>query len=191
MVSSMGTETGDEYPPPLLVSANIRLEPIALQHAPQLLALVEKDRQLLRQWLPWVEAIQGIKDQEKYILYYQRKYRREKALTCAIFVAGRLAGVISMNSVDWQRRLATIGYWLGKEFQGKGTMFFSTQALISHIFNSLHLNKVVILCATGNTASQQIPRKLRFQQEGCIRKGEYLLDRYVDLYIYGLLRRDA
>ncbi len=60
-------------------------------------------------------------------------------------------------------------------------------ALSSYAFDELELNRVEIRCATENKRSRAIPEKLRFTQEGIVRKAEWLYDHYVDLVVYGML----
>lgn len=173
-----------------MVHRDLLLTPIQLDHAQALFQLVDGSREFLRMWLPWVDMVHSVADQIKYIQYYQRKYELERALTCTIVYQGQVAGVISVNAVDSRRRLATIGYWLGQDFWGRQIMSQSCRSLIHSIFQTLNLHKIAILCAQKNLASQRIPLRLSFVQEGLIRDGELLQDCYHDLLIYGLLRSE-
>jgi ribosomal-protein-serine acetyltransferase len=109
---------------------------------------------------------------------------------CCIWYGGRIAGVTGLPHIDWANRKSEIGYWLGQEFQGEGIMTRCIRTLINYLFESLELNRVEIHTAVENKRSQAIPERLGFFQEGIIRDGEWLYDHYVDMVIYGLLRRD-
>ena len=61
------------------------------------------------------------------------------------------------------------------------------RAMLNYGFDVLGLNKIEIRCATGNTRSCAIPRRLGFTQEGIIRQAEWLYDHYVDLVLYWML----
>jgi len=63
-------------------------------------------------------------------------------------------------------------------------------AMIHHIFNDLHLNRVEIRCAVLNSKSRAIPERLGFSQEGTIREAEWLYDHFVDHIVYSLLARE-
>jgi len=86
-------------------------------------------------------------------------------LVQAITVDGELAG----NVVSWwdeQRRF--IGYWLGREFWGRGV---GTAALTRY----LQLEKVRPLYAdpfAGNTGSVRLLEKCGFQRAGTVQHGE-------------------
>jgi len=52
------------------------------------------------------------------------------------------------------------------------------------------MNRVEIHCATGNTKSCAIPRRLGFHLDGTMREGQLLNGRAVDIHVFGLLARE-
>ncbi len=64
------------------------------------------------------------------------------------------------------------------------------RAMLEYAFRKLQLNRVTILCASGNLRSRAIPERLGFTREGVIREGEWLYDRFVDLIMYSMLARE-
>lgn len=107
-----------------------------------------------------------------------------------MYLLPSLSGIVGYNEVDWQNKIAYIGYWLGEGFQGKGIMTRATKALVDYAFEQLNLNKVDIRAAERNKKSRSIPERLGFQQEGKIRAGELLYGKYVDHVIYGMLKNE-
>jgi len=79
-----------------------------------------------------------------------------------------------------------IGYWLAKEFEGKGLMTKSCKVLVDYAFHESKLKRVQIRCATGNVKSCRIPERLGFRKEGLVLQAEYLYGRFVDLVVYGM-----
>jgi len=63
-------------------------------------------------------------------------------------------------------------------------------ALINHGFNELGLNRIEIKCATGNKKSRTIAEKLNFKREGILRQAEWLNGRFIDLYLYSMLKEE-
>ncbi|WP_413379593.1 GNAT family N-acetyltransferase [Paenibacillus taichungensis] len=51
-----------------------------------------------------------------------------------------------------------MGYWLGKEYEGKGLITKSIKVLINHAFDELKLNKIEIGAATNNLKSRAFLR---------------------------------
>jgi ribosomal-protein-serine acetyltransferase len=109
----------------------------------------------------------------------------------AIVRGGRIAGVIGYVSVDWSNRAAGIGYWLGEEFEGEGTMTAAVRALTGHALVEWELNRVEIRVATGNRRSRAIPERLGFREEGTLRGAQRIGDRYVDTVVYSMLPGDS
>lgn len=64
------------------------------------------------------------------------------------------------------------------------------RAVLTYAFHKLQLNRMAILCATGNARSRAIPERLGFIQEGIRREGEWLYDHFVDLVVYSMLARE-
>lgn len=62
--------------------------------------------------------------------------------------------------------------------------------MIDFAFNEWNLNRVEIRCATGNTASQSIPKALGFEEEGLLRENEWLYDHFVDHVVFSMLKRN-
>jgi ribosomal-protein-serine acetyltransferase len=83
-----------------------------------------------------------------------------------------------------------LGYWIARDFQGKGIVTDACRAVVTHLLRELDLNRVEILCATGNEKSCAIPRRLGFALDGTLREGELCSGRYLDLHVFGMLKRD-
>ena len=69
-------------------------------------------------------------------------------------------------------------------------MVKTTKFMIDYAFNELDLNRINILTATENYASQAIPEKLRFTKEGLIEDNECLYGKFLDNYIYGITKEN-
>lgn len=172
------------------VDNEIEMRLLQPQHAQSLFALVDSNRNYLREWLPWLDKNIQQKDSLSFINNNLKIFAESQAFVCGIWHDGALVGVIGHNRIDWLNRISFPGYWLAQHAQGKGIMTKCCQALVQHAFAELGLNRVVITVAIGNQPSKAIPERLGFTREGVLRDAEWLYDRYVDHVIYGLLRRD-
>lgn len=183
--SDSNAELGAELS--LAVAPGLNLQLIDFYHTWDLYQLVEQSRSSLKVWLPWVAYIHSPQEMAQLIASYRRKYTAMRASTFVVQQRGCVAGVIGFNYIDWKNKSAALGYWLGAKFRGQGLMQRSCRAVTSYGFTELQLHRIQILCATGNTASQQIPERLNFQKEGCLRQGEWLNGHYEDLFSYAML----
>lgn len=104
-----------------------------------------------------------------------------------MYSEGILVGMIGHVGIDWPNRATEIGYWLAEDRQGRGIITRSVRALIDEAFGPLDLHRVVIRCATGNTRSAAVPRRLGFQLEGAQREAAWLYDHFEDYLVFSML----
>ena len=173
---------------PIRVEEAIVLDLLRLSDACTLFDRVRQNRDYLRQWLPWVEAVQRPADQETFIRRVTQQWESRQALTLGIYHQQQLVGVIGFYAFDWAHSTATIGYWLDAARQGQGIVTKACQALVDVAFQELGLTSLTIHCATENYKSQTIPLRLGFVWHKTIPNNEWLYDRYVDHHVY-LLKR--
>jgi ribosomal-protein-serine acetyltransferase len=158
-----------------------------LQQTEKLFELTEQNRSHLREWLPWVDSNLSYEETARFIRSTLDQLAQNYGFQAGIWHRGHLAGVIGFHRIEWANRRTSIGYWVGKEYQGKGLVTKACIALIDYAFNELRLNRIEIRCATGNKKSCDIPERLGFTKEGVIRQAEWLYDHFVDHNVYGIL----
>ncbi|WP_164214332.1 GNAT family protein [Virgibacillus sp. YIM 98842] len=173
------------------INKDCELKLLEPRHAERLFLLTEQSREKLREWLSWVDFTQTVSNSEDFINSTLKQFSNNDGFQAGIWYKGELAGVVGLHKIDWSNKSTSIGYWLGERYQGKGLMTESCKAVIDYCFNELNLYRIEIHVATENMKSIAIPEKLSFQKEGCIRGAEWLYDKYVDHYIYGLIRDDC
>jgi ribosomal-protein-serine acetyltransferase len=172
------------------VRPDLVLRILTERHAATAFALVDQDRKYLREWLPWVDASHSSDDTLAFIRSSREQLAAESGFSAGLWHAGEFAGVIGMHKIDRLNRKGEIGYWLGEAHQGKGLMTDACRAVVTCALEELELNRVEILCAIGNHKSCAIPRRLGFTQEGTLREAELVNDRYHDLHLFSMLKRD-
>ena len=119
------------------------------------------NRVYLRTWLPFVDGLKEVADEEGFVITDNINHRTE------------------------------IGYWLIPEYQGRGIMTRCVRHLCEWAVSERGMNSIRIRCAAGNAPSNAIPRRLGFTLEGVEREGELMADgQYVDLNVYSILKRE-
>ncbi|KGR77405.1 GNAT family N-acetyltransferase [Ureibacillus manganicus] len=172
------------------INEDTELRLLEVRHAEALFALTDESRSYLKEWLPWLDFTQTVNDSKQYIEGTLKQFSSNNGFQAGIWYKGELAGVIGLHSINWANQSTSIGYWLGKKFQGNGFMTIACKALVDYCFSELKLNRIEIRVATENVKSQKIPQRIGFQKEGCIRNAEWLYDKFVDHYVFGLLREE-
>ncbi len=174
----------------LHVGDGLRIKSFDTSDAQRLFDLIESCRSYLREWLPWLDTTQSVEDVNLFIESTIQQLTANNGFQGGIWEGARILGVIGFHRVDWLNRSTTIGYWLGREFQGRGVMTRACQSMVRHAFSDLHLHRVEIRCAVGNLKSRAIPERLGFKVEGTIREAEWLYDHFVDHVVYGMLQQE-
>jgi ribosomal-protein-serine acetyltransferase len=173
-----------------ILRPGVELRLLEERHAPVLFALIDRDREYLRQWMPWVDTRSSEDDILAFIRGALERFAANKGFSAGIWVDGSIGGVISLWNIDWMNRRGEIGYWLGREFQGCGVMTDAVRAVTQHGLVEIDLNRIEVLCSVVNPKSSAVAKRLGFSFEGILREAQRLNDRYVDLEIYSMLRRE-
>jgi ribosomal-protein-serine acetyltransferase len=172
------------------VDNTIVLELIDHHHAEALYELVKVNRLHLREWLPWVDHMRSVDDFRKYINGSKQRFANHVEIGYVIMANHHMIGRLGLYNIDQTNKSASIGYWLDKQWLGKGIITRCSKAVIDEGFNHLHLNRIEIRAAVENYKSQAIPERLGFKKEGIIRQGEFVNNQFIDLYVYSLLKEE-
>ncbi len=174
----------------LPVRENLELRTLEPSDAGIFFELTRKNDTYLRQWLGWLDDDKSVADTEKYIIDSNKRFANKEGLDFGIFYNNQHIGGIGLYPWDTANKKTSIAYWVGEELQGKGIVTDTLKAVIDYAFTEMGLNRIEITCATGNTKSSAIPKKLGFIFEGIAREGEWLYDHFVDLEVYSLLAKE-
>jgi ribosomal-protein-serine acetyltransferase len=174
----------------LAINDDTHLDLVDPAHAPEFMALINRSRPYLRQWLAWLDRTTNVQELLGFIHSSLQVVAHQKGVVLWIWNQGKIVGIIHLREIDMANRQAMIGYWVGEEFRGKGFAKQATRALCGYAFRERGLNRIEIRCATGNTASQAVPQSLGFVREGVLRDKEWLYDHFVDHIVFSVLAKD-
>ncbi len=172
------------------ISDQLCLRQIDFPDAGEMFNTIERDREYLRKWLPFVDWTRKVSDSEYFIRSLHAGLSNPSEVVFTIRFGGVFAGLIGFKNTDMVNKKSEVGYWLSESFQKKGIMTASVKALVDYAFEQMDINRIQIRCATGNMPSKRIPQRLGFKLEGIERDGEILSGgKFADLEVYSLVRR--
>jgi ribosomal-protein-serine acetyltransferase len=169
------------------VAPGIEIKLFEANEAKALYALVERNRERLRTWLPWVDHTHSAEDVRLFVLRVLDQYHSNLGPQTGIWVDGILSGTVGCHPIDWANRNCSIGYWVDAGQEGKGVITRCCVALLDFVFDELGLHRAEIRCGTGNQRSCAIPERLGFHREGIAKEAEWVNDRWVDLVVWGIV----
>ncbi len=178
------------YPARIRVDERLELKLVARDDAARIFALTDRDREYLREWLPWVDNTRSSADTEGFVQRALDQMHRGEGFHACIECRGELAGIIGHVYLNPHDRRTELGYWLGKDFQGQGIMTRACRRLVDNAFESLGLNRVEIRTDVDNRKSRAVPERLGFVQEAVLREAVQEHGVYRDVVMYAKLRRE-
>jgi RimJ/RimL family protein N-acetyltransferase len=141
--------------------------------------------------VPWPY---GESDARQYLLQRFDALHSGTAAPFAIVEArqdGRLLGSISLISLHWAHRRGEVGYWLAREARGQGHATQAVRLICRWGAAALGLERIDLLAATGNAASQRVAERAGFTCEGVLRSYMEGKEGRQDMVAFGLLAGDS
>ena len=150
-------------------------------------SLVVAERDRLGVWMPWVATNTSIDVQRAWL---ERVLADPATLDgCGLWAGGLYAGGVGLGW-DTFEIAGELGYWVGRDFEGRGLVTRACRALIDHGFGRLGLHRIAIRAGVENVRSRAVAERLGFKLEGVHRGEGRGSAGFYDLAVYGLLEDD-
>jgi RimJ/RimL family protein N-acetyltransferase len=105
--------------------------------------------------------------------------------------ASELLGSISLLRLAWEHARGEVGYWLAREARGHGHTTRAVRLICTWGFEALGLDRIELLAATGNPASQRVAERAGFTREAVLRSYIRGKDGLQNMVAYSLLADEA
>ena len=168
------------------------IRPYRESDAARLVEAVRESCAEVSEWMVWCRADYGTDDAVAWIRATQDGHASGSMYEFAIvdpednYCGG--CGINHINAVD---RFANLGYWVRTSRAGHGIASEAGRALISWTFANTQLNRIEIVAAIGNTASQRVAEKVQAQREAVLRKRLMVGGAPVDAVMFSVVRADS
>jgi ribosomal-protein-serine acetyltransferase len=182
--------------PPKTLPTQFRTERLLLRKhrlklAPKMFAGVDGDRERLRQFLPWVDAIQSSADETAYIRQTWQQWEAGQSFDYGLFrqVDQQYLGNLGVHHIVWAHARCELGYWILGRYERHGYISEAVQGLESLLF-SQGFNRIEIRCSSLNLRSAAVPRRLGYVHEGTLRQEFREHGQWRDTLIFARLAQD-
>jgi RimJ/RimL family protein N-acetyltransferase len=98
-----------------------------------------------------------------------------------------LLGSVSLMRLAWEHARGEVGYWLALQARGHGHATRATRLICRWGFESLGLERIDLLAATANAASQHVAERAGFIREAVLRSYMWGKGERQDMVAFGLL----
>jgi ribosomal-protein-serine acetyltransferase len=168
------------------------LRPFALDDAPALFEAVQESLAELGRWLSWCHPDYSLEDSQQFLASRAEAQRKEEEFALAILErsTGQLWGGCGINQFDRAGRRVNLGYWVRTSAAGRGVASRATALVARWAFETLGLQRVEIVAAVGNLASQRVAQKVGATRECVARHRLCVHGVPTDAVVFSLIRGD-
>lgn len=141
----------------------VRLEPIALAHAPAVQALASDPRIAATSNVPHPYPADGA---VTWIRYTTALRELGREMNFAMMNEAVLVGVCGVLNIEGTPKRGELGYWVGVPYWGRGYASAAARALVRLMFEEHGLDELYSSCLVRNPASARVLEKAGFRPVG-------------------------
>ena len=119
-------------------------------------------------------------------------YAARRAVWFAVTRAedGVLVGSMALKKIEWEHRQASLSYWIGVPFWGRGYAGEAARRVVGYGFEELGLNRIYAFHMVRNPPSGRVLAKAGMRPEGVLRQRVCKWGVYEDVVIQAVLREE-
>lgn len=143
-------------------------------------------------WLPWCHPGYALRETEGWLEHCVHTWDIGVEFNFGIFDAatGEFLGGCGLNQIRPLNKIANLGYWVRTSAAGRGAATAATVLTSRFGLEDIGLNRIEILAAVGNHASQRVAEKSGAFREGILRKRLELHGTVHDAVIFSMVAGD-
>ncbi|MGV3642467.1 MAG: GNAT family N-acetyltransferase [Adhaeribacter sp.] len=184
----------DKQDETLLGTEDLLLRPYQEADAPAFYQLIRDNEDRLAPAFPGrIRLTQSLDECRRLLLQFKSDWLLGQVYAFGIWEKASQAyiGDISLKNFDRSVPKAEIGYYLGRQVEGRGYGTQMLGALLHFAFRDLNLNKVFLRSATDNPRSYALAERCGFRREGLMHQDFRDHNQHlIDIYYYGLTKSD-
>lgn len=159
------------------------------EDAPAVSAAVQESIEALHAWMAWCRREFSLADASNWISQQPEARKTGTAFEFLVCdTSGELVGVCGVNQINQDYRYGNLGYWVRSSRAGQGMATLAARQVADWAFNNTELERLEIVVATGNTASQRVAEKLGSVREGVLRSRLLIHGVFHDAVMNSLIR---
>jgi len=175
-----------------LIEGSLLLRPLREDDASALYEAVRESISEVSAWLPWCHQDYSIEESREFIGSREIASQGVEWYSFGIFETdgGRLLGGVGLNFINRVHQMANLGYWVRTSAAGRGVSTRATRLAAKFGFEQLGLQRVEIVVAVDNQASQRVAEKAGATREGVLRRRLLIRGVSTDAVLFSLVPED-
>ena len=143
-------------------------------------------------WMPWCHADYSIEESRAWVESRAEAWEKSTEYDFVTTDArdGSFLGGCGLNHIDQANLIANLGYWVRTGRTKRGVASATVRLLAQFGFSKLKLNRIEIMAAVGNKASQRVAEKAGARREGILRNRIAVRERVYDAVMFSLIPKD-
>ncbi|QPC45893.1 GNAT family N-acetyltransferase [Mangrovibacillus cuniculi] len=136
------------------------------------------------------DTMKSVEEAENLVAMFQKGYEDKRGMRWGIELKDRpgLIGTIGFNNLLGKYKRAEVGYEIHPDFWRSGYTSEAVREMVDYGFNKLNLTRIGAVVFLENEASNNLLRKLGFQEEGILRDYIYQDGQPNDVFMYSILK---
>jgi RimJ/RimL family protein N-acetyltransferase len=173
-------------------SDGISLRRYQVTDIPLLYEAVRESISEISPWMPWCHPDYSMEDSETWVLARDEAWANEVEHSFVITDAqtGAFLGAVGLNQFNRDHRFANLGYWMRSSRARRGAATTATLLTARIALRTMALQRIEILAAVGNRASQRVAEKAGAKKEGVLRNRLSIRGLPHDAVMYSLIASD-
>jgi RimJ/RimL family protein N-acetyltransferase len=160
---------------------------------PRLFEAVRESIAEVSPWLPWCHENYSIEESREFITSRNSAARGDEHYSFAVFAKDnpqRLLGGVGLNFINRVHQFGNLGYWVRTSVAGQGIASNAARLVAQFGFEKLGLQRIEILAAIPNVASQRVAENIGAAREGMLRKRLLIHGEPQDAIMFSLVHED-
>jgi RimJ/RimL family protein N-acetyltransferase len=173
--------------------SRIRIRRYQADDAQKLYDAVRESIPELSVWMAWASREYSFGETQTFIQTRDAEWERGEHYSFAVCDArsGLFLGGVGLNFFNRLHKFANLGYWIRTSQTRRGIASDAARLVARFGLEELRLNRIEIVAAVGNTASQRVAEKAGAKREGVLRNRVVVHEAPSDAVMYSLVGEDV
>lgn len=146
----------------------------------------------LMPWMFWCHADITLREITEWIESRPQVWEADTGYHFAIIDSEHRSfiGNCGLDNIDLQNRVAELGYWVRTSRAHQGIATCASKLVLDFAFRFLKFQRIEIIIAAKNVASQRVAERLGAKREGLLRRRLNVRNTIYDAYLFSIILDD-